>query len=227
MKRKSLVLLPGLLSDRMVWQHQINHLSDMVDIVVPDFSKADSPQTMIEAVLDVAPPQFALAGHSMGGWIALELTRQHAQRITQLCLLNTTACADNPEKIAFRHQLIARMQEGEIDSIVDELATLFTYNLATRDQVRGMFKSNINSFTNHQKAMLARQDTLALLSHIQCPTLIIHSRLDEVFTITHSQTLLDNITHAKLAIIDDCGHMVTLEAPQAVTALMRFWLMYL
>lgn len=92
-----LVLISGLLSNESLWHHQIRHLSDIASIQVISPSQ-DTPKKMIQAILDQAPPIFALAGHSMGGWLSLEVMRAEPSRVSRLCLLNTTARDDSEEK---------------------------------------------------------------------------------------------------------------------------------
>jgi pimeloyl-ACP methyl ester carboxylesterase len=221
-----LILLPGLLCDKEVWEHQMTHLSDIAEIIVPDLSKAETPTAMVEAVLNVAPQSFALAGHSMGGWVALEVAKKCPKQIRKLCLLNTTADADSPEKMAARTAMLTQAEQGQIETIADQLSILFTFNTTVRQQIKQMFIRNADAFIHQQKAMIARQSCLLFLPLIQCPTLVIHARHDKAFSIDHSERILQGIPQSKLAIIEESGHMVTLEVPQAVTTLMRFWLMY-
>src|SRR6185437_6909143 len=93
-----LLLLPGLLCDATLWVHQQNHLSDLADIIIPDLSQASSPDEMVESVLNVAPPYFIMVGHSMGGWVALEVMKKYSEKILGLGLLNTTALPDSKQK---------------------------------------------------------------------------------------------------------------------------------
>ncbi len=107
-----LVLISGLLSNESLWQHQTRHLSDIASIQVLSPSQ-DTPKKMIQAILEQAPPEFALAGHSMGGWLCLEIMRTAPSRVSRLCLLNTTARNDSEEKRLARQQMILKAEKGQ------------------------------------------------------------------------------------------------------------------
>lgn len=226
MKKSALILLPGLLCDHRVWSHQVEHLSDIADIIIPDLSKPETPAGMVEEILNVAPPTFSLAGHSMGGWLALELMRVASERVERLCLLSTSAEDDSPERRALREEMIVRVERGEVESIIDEAVDLFTFKKEVCGAVKEMFLEDRHAFIPQQKSMLARKSLMPVLDTIRCPTMMIHARHDARFTLENAEVIVDNIDGAKLAIIEESGHMVTMEQPQAATALMRLWLSY-
>jgi len=226
MPKIPLILLPGIVCDEENWQYQIAHLQDLAECIIPSLSKADTPQAMVDTVLAVAPHQFALAGHSMGGWVAIEVAKRIPDRISKLCLIDTTAEGDTPEKKAARLEMLSRAEQGDIDKIICELLKLFTFNTKTQEQVRRMFARNANAFVHQQKAIIARESSIADLAKITCPTLVINARLDQVYPLEYSERIVAGLPDAKLAVIENSGHMVTIEMPEAVTALMRYWLMY-
>lgn len=221
-----LILLPGTMCDKAVWQHQLTYLQDIADFFIPDLSTPDSPEAMVEAVLNIAPAQFALAGHSMGGWVAIEVAKRVPERILKLCIIDTTAENDTPEKKLSRQKKISLAKQGQIETIIDELTELFTYHPNVRTEVKNMFLRNKNAFIHQQAAIMNRENSLPALSKITCPTLLIHARLDKPYPVNCSEKMLSNLPNAKLAIIENSGHMVTMEMPEAVTALMRYWLLY-
>jgi pimeloyl-ACP methyl ester carboxylesterase len=183
---------------------------------------------MVQQILGQAPPKFALAGHSMGGWLCLEVMRRAPERVTQLCLLNTTARGDSPEKLRKREQAIFRVENGEFAAVAKEIADLFIFNPSTKPQVEKMFlKEGKDVFIQQERAMIDRQECLSILPTIKCPTLIIHAARDKNFSLEEHQELAELIPNSMLAIVEDSGHMSPMEMPQAVTALMRFWLTYL
>ncbi|SRR5579885_154018 len=220
----SLVLIPGLLSDEFVWQHQINYLQHHANIMVANLSGASTPNEMIDAVLSEAPGHFALAGHSMGGWIALEIMRYHAHRVTKLLLANTTALLDSPQKAASRNNMLKMAYENNEDAIVDLLLQAFLFQKQFSPAVKAMFKRNMKNFINQEKAMLQREDCVPILNRIQCPTLIIHANQDAVFDISDSMLMHAQIAGSRIAKIDNCGHMSPIEAADEVIRLMNQWL---
>lgn len=221
-----LILISGLLSNGSLWQHQVQYLSEVAAISVfnPD---QDSPDKMVEAILKSAPPKFALAGHSMGGWLSLEILRVAPSRVLKVCLLNTTAREDSQEKKARRQAMIERSKAGQFEEVVDEVVDFLTYNHQVRGEVKKMFLDvGCDAFINQEKAMLSRTMSIASLPKISCPTLVIHATEDRNFSLEEQLELVAKIPNAKLAIIENTGHMSPLEMPQAVTSLLRFWLTY-
>ncbi len=224
MSKLPLLLLPGLLCDKETWTHQFHHLSDIADIIIPDLSSAASPQQMVAAALNKAPPYFAVAGHSMGGWVALEIMKNCSERVMGLCLLNTTAWPDSKEKHHARQAMIANAHEGNNAAIIEKLMQLFIHNKAVAYSVKAMLERNIPNFINQEQAMIQREECIKILDCITCPTLIIHSADDAIFQYEESQFLAEKIKHATLSVIKNCGHMSPMEAPQKITHLMRSWL---
>lgn len=225
MAKQNLILLPGLLCNERVWQHQLVHLADIANSLVLPL-RDNTPQKMVDFVLSHAPETFALAGHSMGGWLAMEVIAAAPERITQLCLLNTTAAADSNEKKAFRKQMIERCDQGLFTAVATELADKFIYHKKLMPEVTTMFHTEGAAvFKNQERAMLMRRDCLPLLTKVLCPTLVIHAEQDAVFTFADNKALADTIVGARFTIINDCGHMAPMEQPEAVTALLRQWLL--
>ncbi len=221
-----LVLLSGLLSNQALWSHQIHHLSDIAEIHVISASQS-TPHKMVEAILDQAPPRFAIAGHSMGGWLCLEIMRSAPSRITQLCLLNTTGRMDSEEKRAKRQAMIQQTEKGLFRPVVKELVEHLVFNPLVKNEVEKMFlEVGEEAFLNQEKAMLAREECLSILPHITCPTLAIHAAQDQLFSLEEHDEFINQIPGSKLAVVEDTGHMSPIEMPQAITTLLRFWLTY-
>lgn len=221
-----LVLLSGLLSNKLLWQHQMHHLSDIASIQVISPSQ-DTPEKMIQAILDEAPPKFALAGHSMGGWLCLEIMRVAPSRVYQLSLLNTTARMDSKEKTIKRQKMILKAEKGQFQEVVDEMVENFVINPLIKSDVKKMFlEVGREIFIHQQRAMLQRNECLSILPTISCPTLVIHAMQDKNFSIEEHRELANQIQNAKLAMVEDSGHMSPIEMPQAITSLLRFWLTY-
>lgn len=136
--KNPLILLPGLLSNEDLWRHQSSHLSDIASIYIFE-SIEDTPEKMVQAILDKAPDRFALAGHSMGGWLCLEVLKHAKSRISKLCLLNTTARSDSQEKKNRRNQMIEDVRKGKFPKVVQTLVENFVFNAAVKDSVKDMF----------------------------------------------------------------------------------------
>lgn len=219
-----LVLVSGLLSNEKVWQHQVEHLQDIAQIQIVS-PQGNTPEKMVHEVLDKAPPQFALAGHSMGGWLCLEIMRQAPSRVSKLCLLNTTARDDSKEKRAKREEMILRVKNGDFKKVVEEIVNHFVFNAFSKRAVEKMFLEVGEEACIHQEeAMIQRKEVMSILPKISCQTLLIHAAQDQVFSLEEHEELAAKIPHAKLVVVEDSGHMSPMEKPQAVTSHLRSWL---
>lgn len=214
------------MSNQFVWQHQIDHLRDIVDIHVISPSQ-NSAEKMVQAILAEAPSKFALAGHSMGGWLCLEIMKViPPSRINKLCLLNTTWRMDSEEKRLSRQTMILRAENGEFPEIARELATCFVFNPVVKNNVEKMFlEVGKEAFIRQETAMLQRAESHSVLAQITCPTLVIHAAQDAIFSLEEQQELTTQIGHhAQLAVVEDSGHMSPLERPENITSLLKAWL---
>lgn len=219
-----LVLLPGLLSDNHLWQHQCQQLIDIAPIQVI-FSTQDSPYKMVEEILIKAPKKFVLAGHSMGGWLSLEIMRSAPERVEKLCLINTTARMDSEEKRMKRHKMIERVLKGHFNEVISDIVELFVFNEIVKDQVRNMFlKVGEEVFIQQQKSMMMRAETISILQTITCPTLVIHAAQDKVFSLDEHRELVRKIKNAQLVTVENSGHMSPMEVPEQITYLLQSWL---
>lgn len=224
--KTSLVLISGLLSNKLLWSHQVEHLNDIAEIQVVSPTQ-DTPDKMVQAILDEAPDNFALAGHSMGGWLCLEMMRAAPSRVRKLCLLNTTARSDSAEKKSKREQMIQKAENDQFQEVTEELTNRFVFNSHVKKAVEKMFLAlGKEIFIQQEKSMLIRKECQSILPTIACPTLVIHSAQDQVFSYADHMELVSHIPNAKLAMIEDAGHMSPLEMPQAITSLLRYWITY-
>jgi pimeloyl-ACP methyl ester carboxylesterase len=231
MKSTSLVLVPGLLCDAQLWQPQIENLADIANIWIADHTRSDTMAGVARDVLADAPfASFALAGLSMGGYIALEIMRQAPQRVTRLGLLDTSARAELPEQTQRRMDLIALAGRGEFPAVTEILLPLLMHpsrleQAALADVVRSMANSiGEEAFVRQQKAIMSRSDSLGLLPAIDCPTLALCGRQDALTPLARHQEIAAGIKGARLEVIEDCGHLSTLERPAEVNAALRRWL---
>jgi pimeloyl-ACP methyl ester carboxylesterase len=223
-------LLPGLLCDAALWNHQVVHLADTLQVTVADLTADNSIAAMAERVLATAPRTFALAGLSMGGYVALEIMRQAPERVERLALLATNARADSAEKVANRQELIRLSELGKFKGVTPRLLPNLVHpsrlkDPAVADVVMDMAaRIGQEGFKRQQTAIMNRKDGRAELAAIRVPTVVICGRQDALSPLALHQEMADAIVGAKLVVIEDCGHLSPLERPYAVTALMRYWL---
>lgn len=225
-----LVLLPGLLCDEALWRNQINALKNMADCQVADLTRQDRMDALARAVLASAPRQFALAGLSMGGYVAFEVMRQAPERVLRLCLLDTSARPDTPEQSQRRRLLMAMAQKGEFKGVTPRLLPTLIHpahleNKETTGTIMAMAERvGRDAFINQQTAIVHRIDSRPGLKNIRCPVQVIGGKQDALAPPEILREIADGISGARFDLIDECGHLSPLEQPERVTQLMRCWL---
>ena len=232
MGKQNLVLVPGLLCDAAMWEHQSRYLSGTAEIKVADVTRSETMVDMAEAVLAMAPERFSLAGLSMGGYVSLEIMRRAPSRVTKLALLDTSARSDTEEQSTRRQHFIQLTEERRFSEVISTLLSLLVHPDRMKDEQLCYDIKEMNRrvgpevFLRQQAAIIGRQDSRNDLSKMTCPTLILCGRQDALTPLEVHEEMSSGIPEARLAIIEDCGHMSTMERPQAVTALLRDWLLH-
>jgi len=230
MARPTLVLLPGLLNTRRLYERQIADLADLADAVVPELWHHDTIGAMAEATLALAPERFALGGFSMGGYVAFEILRRAPQRVERLALMDTQAAPDTAEASARRRGFIEQTKLGRFHGVQPSLLPTIVHRSRLNDQavVRPILdmagEVGSDGFCREQTAMIARTDSRPLLVEIGVPTVVIVGRQDQATPLSRAREMATDIAHARLVIIEDCGHMAPLEKPAEVSAALRRWL---
>lgn len=225
-----LVLVPGLLCSARLYAHQIAALWPHGQVAVADHRRDDTMEAIAARILKDAPPHFALAGLSMGGYIAFAMMRLAPERIAKLALLDTSARPESPEARAGREKFIAMAQAGKLHDVVEALTPKFLHRNHASDEglkkiVRDMaHDTGPDAFVRQQKAIMTRADSRPLLSEIGCPTLVLVGDGDELTPPELAREIAADILGSTLAVIPDCGHLSTIEKPDAVNAAMSKWL---
>ena len=225
-----LILIPGLLNTARLWADQAAVLGRGRPVAVADSANADTLGGLAERVLRSAPERFALAGLSMGGYVAFEILRRAPLRVDRLCLLDTTARPDTADQSARRHMLIELANREGVAAVLPLLRPGF---LAPRNKddphLAGIVAEMANTvgvdgFVRQQLAILARPDSRADLATIGIPTTVIVGSDDQITPKDRAEEMAEAIPDAKLVVIPDAGHFAPLENPKAVTAAMQEWL---
>jgi pimeloyl-ACP methyl ester carboxylesterase len=228
--KKNLVLVPGLLCTKALWEPQIAALADVADITVADHTRYDSMPAIARAILAAAPERFALAGLSMGGYIAWEIVRQAPDRVTHLAALDTGSRADTPDRSELRRQLIALAEREGIAKAHAQIMPVLVHKSRLAEKplvdtvVQMAVDTGVETFKRQQTALIGRPDNRPLLSSIRCPALVLVGREDALTPLELSQEIAAGIPGAKLEVVPECGHLSTLERPEAVNRAMRTWL---
>jgi pimeloyl-ACP methyl ester carboxylesterase len=230
MPQPPLLFLPGLLEDADAFEHQVAGLGGPSACVTADLTRGDTIAGMAEDALEQAPTEvFALAGHSMGGYVALEMLRRAPQRIDRVAFLNTHARPDSPESTANRQRLMA-LAERDFPAVMQQLLPRIVSPAHLKDAVISgkitemALGTGKEAFLRQERAIIDRIDSRAQLAAIRCPALVVAAREDGIMPLEWLEELAGGIAGARLEVVEDCGHCSTLEQPERVTALLRGWL---
>lgn len=226
-----LVLIPGLSCDARLYAPQWPALAPGRPILVARHDRDDSLRAIVERLLAVAPERFALCGLSMGGYAAFEVMRQAPQRVTRLALLDTSAKPATPETNAPREQMIALAEKGAFDNVTTLLwqrlvAPSRLSDEALRLSVRAMADGiGADGFVRQQRAIMGRPDSRSGLAAIGVPTLVLVGEEDLITPPSEAREIAEGIgPQARLVTIPGCGHLSTIEQPEAVTRALLAWL---
>lgn len=228
------VLLPGLVCDATVWTHASAGLRGRATVTISDYDSLDSLGAMAEKVLREAPPRFALAGHSMGGRVALEVLRRAPERVAAIALLDTgvqpIASGEAGQREADgRHELlqIARQQGMAAMATRWVQGMVWKPRLGESALINGVIdmfaRSTAEVFAAQIRALLSRPDAGGLLPGIRCPALVLCGEEDSWAPAARHREMAAQIPGATLELIPECGHMCTLERPEAVTRALLAW----
>ncbi|WP_135503673.1 alpha/beta fold hydrolase [Roseovarius aestuariivivens] len=225
-----LVLLPGMLCDSRVFAPQIQALSPEMTLVVAPVTEGDRIEEIASNILDTLPRKFALAGLSMGGIVAMEIMRRAPERVTRIALMDTNSLAETPQSAADYEPLITKLRAGLLDQAVaaimrPEYLAPGPDRTAVLYQV-GKMAENIGcaAITRQARALQRRRDYQATLRKCHVPALVLCGVHDGLTPVKRHEFMAGLIPHAELALIQDAGHLPTLEAPEAVTAALRVWM---
>jgi pimeloyl-ACP methyl ester carboxylesterase len=234
--RKAVLLLPGLLCDGTVWDYQARALEDLAECTTVEWGMEDSLAGMAETALGKAPERFAVAGHSMGGRVALEVYRAAPERVTGIALLNTgykplakgaAGEQEGRERYALleiaRTQGMRAMAERWIPPMVHPDRRV---DSALIERITDMFaRKTPDAFEAQIRALLGRPDATAVLEQIRCPTLLLSGREDGWSPPARHAEMAALIPGAPgVVVVPESGHMSTLEQPAAVAEALRRWL---
>ncbi|HTV37171.1 MAG TPA: alpha/beta fold hydrolase [Xanthobacteraceae bacterium] len=224
------ILVPGLNCSARLYAEQIPALWQFGPVIVADHRRDDSMAGFARRILGAAPPRFALAGLSMGGYIAFEIMRQAAGRVAKLALLDTGAGAELPERTAARMPLIELARQGRFADITEDQFPLLVHNSRHGDgtlkaAVRAMNEeTGADAYLRQQQAIMSRPDSRPGLAAIGCPTLVLVGDEDQLTPSALAREMAAGIRGARLVIVPACGHLSTLERPQAVTEALVAWM---
>ncbi|MBR2120005.1 MAG: alpha/beta fold hydrolase [Pseudomonadota bacterium] len=224
------VLVPGLACSPRIYDPQIPSLWRQGPVFIANHARGGDMAAIARRILAEAPLRFALAGHSMGGYIIFEMFRQAPERISRLAFLNTSARPEAPEVTEKRRVMIQEVKQGGYRAVMDRLFANFVHPALARDEHLHRIVLDMaddvgpDAFVWQLEAITGRIDSRPTLATIKCPTLVLTSDTDNMMPPDASSEIASAIPGAKLVTIQDCGHLTQLEKPQAVTDALLDWL---
>lgn len=230
MNAEPLVLLPGMMSDARLFMHQLAHFSVRRPVHVAPMTLGATIELMAESVLAGAPNSFALAGHGLGGAVAMEVQRRAPGRVSRLALLSSNAQSEMPNVAAARELLIVKAKSGQLADVMRQEIPAET--LAPSHQ-RGDIMDLVMEmaldlgpeiYVQQSRATQRRPDQQKTLRVLRIPSLVMGGVLDELAPVRRHEFMATLIPHANLEIVSDAGHLAPLEQPAETNRLLQAWL---
>ena len=225
-----LLLLPGLSSTPELWDAVRAALPVGIVCTALENPALEDVDAIAAKILAAAPPRFALAGFSFGGYVSLAIAAQAGERVERLALIATGANADSTEASASRKRLIELALSGSYESIDDKMTRFLLHPDHQEDaqihekRLRMSREYGAATFVAQQRAAMARPSRESTLASIRVPTLIAVGREDRVTPLAQHEEIARRIPAADLVVFEHCGHLVPLEAPVELAAALTKWM---
>ena len=225
-----LMLLPGLMCDEAVWEHQRQTLAPFTEVIIPVFRGFNSLVAMAEHVLSMAPERFSVVGHSMGGRGVWELMELAGNRIDRIAVMDTGVHPVSREEPDKRQVLLDKAQVEGLKAVADDWIPGMVHpdrreDKKLIDEITAMIlRNSVEDFLGQQQALLERKDQTSTLSHISQEVLLVAGVADSHSPPAQHQLMAEQLGKSRLEIIPDAGHMVTMEKPEEVSTILLDWL---
>ncbi|OIP84123.1 MAG: alpha/beta hydrolase [Rhodobacterales bacterium CG2_30_65_12] len=225
-----ILMVPGMMSDARVFGPQIEDLSRDYAIHLARVTKAESIREMAAEAIHHAPARFALVGHSMGGIVAMEILRRVPERVTRIALISTTPLAETPEQAAWREPQIVKALAGNLfDALRGALPPDSLAPGPGRARVLEIVDAmaadiGAQEFIRQSRALQRRPDAQKTLRMARAPALVLCGGLDKLTPPRRHEFMAELIPYAELAVIEEAGHLPTLETPVKVILALRAWM---
>ena len=224
-------MVPGMMCDERIFSPQIEALSQNLEVTIADISNFSSVRELASDVLKKAPKKFSLLGHSMGGIVAMEIYSQEPNRIEKLILMDTNPKAELDEVKLKREPQIREVNNGKLIEVMrDEMKPNYLAESENKTSVLSVcmdmaLNLGPDVFINQSRALQSRLDQQNTIQSIKIPVLILCGSEDKLCPVERHEMMHNMITDSDLKIINNAGHMPTLEQPRETTEVIKEWLM--
>ena len=230
MNSEPIVFLPGMMCDARLFAPQIDGLSHERAVMVAPVHLGERIEEIASTILDMTPHRFALCGLSLGGIVAMEIMRRAPDRVSRLCLMDTNPLSETPVRAAEREPQIIAAKTGRLEQVMRE--ELLPNCLADTPFKAHIFELMVDMalslgpevFARQSRALQKRRDQQSLLCNIKCPTLVLCGAQDQITLPKRHTFMAELIAPAELVVIENAGHLPTLEQPEATISALRAWL---
>jgi len=230
MNKSQLLMIPGLAATSRMWEDVSDELSDVVDCKIAALPGLDDLGAIADAILGDIDGPFALAGWSMGGYLAFELLRRAPDRVERLALMSTTAHPESREVRLRRRIMVRDAKKGYLD-LIRQATPRFLHPDHAGDEIIGRIMVEqaddvgLDAFCRHQSAIMNRPDYRPLAAALDMPVVVMVGDGDIVTPISDHAEMARSIPGAELVVVPGAGHMVTLENPHETACALRHWMM--
>jgi pimeloyl-ACP methyl ester carboxylesterase len=223
------VLVPGLNCSARLYGPQINALWPFAPIMIANQRRDSDVTTLAARILSEAPPRFAVVGLSMGGYAAFEMVRQAPDRVGKLALLDTMAGQDTPETDAVHEAEVAKARSGRFGELTELLVPRMSASHQRDERLKTLVRqmaaeTGAEAFVRQEMVIISRPDFRPLLPSIRCPTLVLVGEADTRTPPERAREMAEQIAGAQLVVVPGCGHLSSIEQPDAVNAALLEWL---
>ena len=224
-----LVLIPGLMCDARVFGDIAGPLSRSRPIIVAAPVAGERIEEIASNLLGQLPARFALLGQGMGGLVALELLRRAPTRATRIALVATSPLPATPEEAAAKENAIVKAKAGRLADALDAEIPAGALHAGTREPTRATLRAMAEGlgprvFVQQLRAIQRRKDVQSVLRQVTQPALVLAGAADTLVPVKRQTFTSEMIPHARLEVLDDAGHLPSLEAPEAVLKALGRWL---
>lgn len=230
-----LLLVHGFPLDHSIWDPLLPFLTDYFDVILPDlpgFGGSDSPgpdpviETYAAALADLLAglglSQAFVAGHSMGGYVALSLARLHPQRLLGLALVASQVLADTPERKAGRYETAEQVARYGARVVAEAMSPKLSADPAHRPVLNELIlRQRPEEIVGGLHAMAGRPDSSLIFSSLRVPLVLIHGQADALIPVERAREAAQMAPHAVLVELPAAGHMPMLESPAETAAALR------